>query len=287
MAKKIKNYRSGDLKETLGICLLEGIGAVAPIPREEDVGMDAVVTLFQPDGRLLFAQQSFYVQLKSSLIQEIVFEKDDVNWLKMINIPFFWGLVDGENAKIYLFSTNKLYEFLDNNEYTYVKILFGEGATRDDFKELEVYLGSPIIEWSIADIFKSDFNSFAFNILSEWIEIASDNIRCRQFGIYKGAQWSTNQPPQIDCFTMITISDFTVTDKDVKKTLEFIEPFLARLIHQLAKTKGIATEFPKYMISLYKKFEVSHQTLEVANNLLVERGMIRDNSEHKDNVNNK
>ena len=36
------NIRSGDIKEDLGMLLLKGIAAVAPVPRTEDVGIDAV-----------------------------------------------------------------------------------------------------------------------------------------------------------------------------------------------------------------------------------------------------
>jgi hypothetical protein len=62
-----KNLRSGDLNEDFGIYLLKQIALVAPIPRQEDVGNDAFVTLIRPEGsRRLIPDLSFLVQLKSA-----------------------------------------------------------------------------------------------------------------------------------------------------------------------------------------------------------------------------
>jgi hypothetical protein len=69
MSKRIRNYRTGDRAEDLGIFLLKAFCAMAPIPRQEDFGLaDAVATLLRSDGRFWYAEDSFLVQLKSYLI---------------------------------------------------------------------------------------------------------------------------------------------------------------------------------------------------------------------------
>ena len=42
-----KNLRSGDLAEQLGLFMLQHVAIVVPMPRTEDIGIDAVVTLLR------------------------------------------------------------------------------------------------------------------------------------------------------------------------------------------------------------------------------------------------
>lgn len=249
MTKKLWSYRSGDLKEDLGLMLLGGIGAVAPVAREEDVGLDAIVTLFRPEGRLLFSQESFYVQLKSSNTTEIAFDKEDVEWLHLIALPFFVGLIDGENSVVRLYSTNCLYEFFTIDvQYQAIVVRFGEGATTDGSpNDLTVYLRDPILEWSTADVFEKEFRQLAYAVMSKWIEIEGDNVRLRRTGIYWHANWTTNRPPDV-AFERFAFG--SASPEELQRTLRYIEPLLARLMAQLASSGGLAVEFPEYMLKI-------------------------------------
>src|SRR4051812_139292 len=75
MSKRIRNYRTGDRAEDLGIFLLKAFCAVAPIPRQEDFGLaDAVATLLRSEGRFWYAEDSFLVQFKSRTEKNITLE---------------------------------------------------------------------------------------------------------------------------------------------------------------------------------------------------------------------
>lgn len=250
MTKKLWSYRSGDLKEDLGLVLLQGIGAVAPVVREEDVGLDAIVTLFRPEGKLLFTQESFYVQLKSSNTSEIAFDREDIEWLRLIALPFFVGLVDGENSVVRLYSTNCLYEFfMIDEQYKSIILRFGEGVTADGSpNDLIVYLSAPILEWSTADVFKKEFRQLAYTVMSKWLEIEGDNVRLRRTGIYWHANWTTNYPPRV-AFERFAFGSASL--EELKHTLRYIEPLLARLMAQMASSGGLAVEFPEYMLRIY------------------------------------
>src|SRR5262245_5461958 len=90
-----KNLRSGDLAEELGILLLKGIAAVAEVPRPEDIGFDGVATLLKDDGSgLLYAEDSFYVQLKSSSVPSVTYEGHEAEWLVNLKLPLFIGSVN-------------------------------------------------------------------------------------------------------------------------------------------------------------------------------------------------
>ena len=71
-----RNLRSGDLHEELGLLLLRRIALVSPVPRQEDVGIDAFATLLRPEGnRNLIPDVSFFVQLKSERERVVSFTK--------------------------------------------------------------------------------------------------------------------------------------------------------------------------------------------------------------------
>ncbi len=271
MAKRLWSYRSGDLKEDLGLVLLGGIGAVAPVAREEDVGLDAIVTLFRPEARLLFAQESFYVQLKSSNTNEIAFDAEDVEWLRLIAMPFFIGLVDGENSVVRLYSTNCLYEFFAIDErYKSIIVRFGEGVTADGSPEdLAVYLRDPILEWSTADIFKNEFRQLAYDVMSKWLEIEGDNVRLRRTGIYWHANWITNRPPDV-AFERFSFG--SASNEGLKRTLRYIEPLLGRLISQMASGGGLAIEFPEYISRVYLENQIECKRIEAVMQSLENEG---------------
>ena len=271
MAKRLWSYRSGDLKEDLGLMLLGGIGAVAPVVREEDVGLDAIVTLFRPEARLLFTQESFYVQLKSSNTMKITFDKEDVEWLRLIALPFFVGLVDGENSVVRLYSTNCLYEFFRIDEqYKSIVVRFGEGCTADGSpNDLTVYLRDPILEWSTADVFKKEFRQLAYDVISKWLEIEGDNVRLRRTGIYWHANWTTNRPPDV-AFERFAFG--TASPEELQRTLRYIEPLLARLMSQMASSGGLAVEFPEYMLRIYTEKGIKSERIKSVIKFLEKEG---------------
>src|SRR4051794_21664881 len=83
MSKRIRNFRTGDRAEDLGIFLLKAFCAVASIPRQEDFGLaDAVATLLRSEGRFWYAEDSFLVQLKSRTEENLTLEGPVfVRWL--------------------------------------------------------------------------------------------------------------------------------------------------------------------------------------------------------------
>src|SRR5689334_9242475 len=50
LADKDDALRSGDRAEQVGIDMLRDIAAVAPVPREEDFGIDAIATILENHG---------------------------------------------------------------------------------------------------------------------------------------------------------------------------------------------------------------------------------------------
>jgi len=79
--RRSRNLREGDLEEGIGLDLLRGFSAVAPVPRTEDTGVDAVCTLLKPAGQFLIAEDSFLVQIKAASVRVVEFRGDTYGWL--------------------------------------------------------------------------------------------------------------------------------------------------------------------------------------------------------------
>ncbi len=93
-----KNLRRGDLAEGFGLELLRTFSFIAPVPRQEDIGFDAVATLFRADKDRLFAEDTFLVQVKASSVRKIEYAGEQLDWLRKLNLPIFWLSVDLANS---------------------------------------------------------------------------------------------------------------------------------------------------------------------------------------------
>lgn len=109
-----RNLRSAYLHEELGIFLLRAVALVAPVPRPEDVGSDALATLIRPEGsRRLIPDLSFLVQLKASSITSVPYTTSDaMGWIIALDVPLFIGRVDLRQARIELFTTQRLHQIM-------------------------------------------------------------------------------------------------------------------------------------------------------------------------------
>ena len=211
--KMDENLRRGNNTENLGLHLLRGIGAVAPVPRDQDVGIDAVVTLLRHDeGRRLLAGSNVFVQLKSSSIRSLVFHEDDIDWLHRLELPYFIGSVDQATSSIALFTVHTLTNlgsriqaqlFLDTtqgcincveNAAQFHEWLDLEEGTRTT----KVYVGPPVLKWDIEDLRRPEFLAVSNHVLQAWVSLVHENRLLKTIGESKMAKWETGTPPQED-----------------------------------------------------------------------------------------
>src|SRR5947209_3707201 len=93
------DFRSGDRAEGLGLELLRAFAFVAPIPRPEDVGLDAVATVFRRQKRILFAERSFLVQSKAGVSKKPVkYSGAEVDWFRKLELPLYFLTVEMSNC---------------------------------------------------------------------------------------------------------------------------------------------------------------------------------------------
>ena len=203
-AKRGKNFRSGDIAEQLGLYLIQSVALGAPVPRTEDVGIDVVCTLISNYNQYSYlAEDSFYVQIKSTSVKEIEYKGVEVEWLRKLKLPFFVAVVDKMEAKISIYTCKRLYDaFALNKDREVVKLVLDseEKCKQFDFvdkDEEKIYLGIPIIEWSINDLMNNEeeIKEKVFVIIKEHIRIVHKAMELYDIGWGMTYGWKTNEMP--------------------------------------------------------------------------------------------
>ncbi len=244
-----KNLRSGDLAEQLGLLLLQNVCLVAPIPRTEDVGIDVVATLIKDfDGHRYIAENSFFVQIKSSSIREIIYKEDEVKWLSELQLPYFIASVNRKTASIELYSTHYLWDTIATNpvrEEIIIEIndCSGYDCNNTD-KSIRVPTGPCILTWSL-QTFENNKNFLQqfYELLKSHILITTKAIETRRVGVVELVEWKTGEKP-VSLGTKINSSN-GIEDAD-----EIISPYFNSLLHKLLLGEDLFITR-----SLYRVFE--------------------------------
>jgi len=170
------NPRRGNIAEGIAIQLFRPFAAVAPVPREEDHGIDFIGTLLKRKGRCLIASGSFGVQIKTHTAATFSFAGDGISWLRGMKIPYFPVVMNLESSTIQLFTLNKYHFSLHASPFDRYDF-----CAINDFTEWDrpgnFPLYEPIMQWSIHDCSHELFSDWAFSILERVVAIESNNFR--------------------------------------------------------------------------------------------------------------
>ena len=103
MPKRNKNFRSGDIREAIVLGILRYLGFVAPVPREEDVGVDAIFTLTRVDGMNVRPTETCALQIKPPDVAAIYFSEERL--VNLFQLPFPFYFVTRSEKRILVYST--------------------------------------------------------------------------------------------------------------------------------------------------------------------------------------
>jgi hypothetical protein len=191
-----QNLRRANMHEDLGVYLLQGFASVAPVPRTQDVGIDAVATLLRRvDGRQLAADKTFAVQLKSASVRMLPFTGLQVAWLKEMQLPFFIGSVDTRNYSISLFTTHHVSRAFCEGDYEAIHVYLDPvEITVNQPSVRTVYLGAPVIAWDASRTYDADFLDWAYSLMKPVVDAEHESIKCRSLHLVSPITWKTNEP---------------------------------------------------------------------------------------------
>jgi hypothetical protein len=170
------NFRNANIAEGLAIQMFRSFAAIAPIPREEDYGIDFIGTLIRKEGKALVAEDSFLVQVKVATSPIFSFSGDGVNWLRNLKLPYFPVVVDLTLGMVSVYSLNKfhrvIYPSLVNTYNFVIQNEHCDGDGLDDFP-----LDDPIMQWTLNDCTHPDFSRWAYSVLKPFVIIEAGNFR--------------------------------------------------------------------------------------------------------------
>jgi len=230
-----KNLRSGDLAEDTGLLLLKLMALVAPVPRTEDVGIDAVVTLIKDfDKKRLIAEDSIFVQIKSVSVETIEYSAHEVNWLYNLELPFFIASVDRKSNSIKLYCAHRLSNaFITKHDRDRIEIHFDDDFTDDIVVKDDpiVNIGPPVLEWDM-DILEEDetFVDSFYTVLKEHVRIYKKNLSSRDIGWTDLLNWKTNEIPHLYGTASAKSRDYHERIQISEKALD---PFLVNWLNEL------------------------------------------------------
>lgn len=245
-------FRVGNLAEGLGVLLLKTVAAVAEVSRPEDVGIDAVATLLRKDSdNQLYAENSFYVQFKSSMKDKLItYSGHEVRWLEALKLPFFIGFVNRDSGNLDLYAAHRMSNVLTESSYQTIELLldpnFAEAARGLDPKTetvttvdtRRVNIGPPLLSWSLKDAADQHFLDLAYDSLKAYLNAEQRNVDNRAIRYSESIEWRTNELP----ITGGSSTQFqALSDKDeMKRALEVMVPHVKHLAMRAWMTRDKA-----------------------------------------------
>lgn len=265
MTQKLgKNLRSGHIAEDIGILFLRSFCSVAKIRQEDDYGTDAVATLLRSEKGMLYAENSFFVQIKSSRINRIEYADSEIDWILNQDLPFFICSVDKVNQTIALYTTNPIYNLLVDMDVNKVELILSESPKNEHnrFEKKDdrtlIYIGPPVIFIKESDSRTDEFSYRAYKLMSEWVTKEYNLMTLRRLGITKFAKWTTWNTP--DYYGTMNVG----SNDNITRDLEAIKPLLEYLsLHISFSEIGNKYEESLAFLILKKWFEKNSLELDI------------------------
>jgi hypothetical protein len=180
----------------MGLELLRPFAFIAPVPRPDDYGIDAVGTLFRRDGKRLIAEDSFLVQVKLGSVRQVTYKGDQLRWLRALTLPFFWMSVDLHTMAAELWPLNDASyhpNFMDWEELT---LYLGPRQFKKQDEKIRVCLSKPALKWTATDAVDPTFQERFYKVLKAWVSFAMRCIAVRRLGMNLRIEWETNEEPK-------------------------------------------------------------------------------------------
>ena len=236
------SFRSGNLAEELGILLLKGVAAVVDVPRQEDIGLDAIATLLRRDNDgNCYAEDTFVVQLKSESVTEVEYRDHAFQWFIKQTLPMFVGRVSLSESKIALYTTIHAVQAISSLHAQAVTIRFGNSnlppmlreqlrspwaIEKDANDTAAAWLGLPVVEWTVGDLTNQEVMNCVYCALKRMISELQRAIICLSNGHLLVLNWSTNDANSISVNTGI----MKTPDSELSEVAERCAPTLHGLM---------------------------------------------------------
>lgn len=232
MAFKGKNLRSGDLAEHFALYVLNSYAFAISYPRQEDFGIDAIVTLqSELDKKRLTAEESFYIQIKASSVKKIKYKPSKIPWLKALKLPFFIGLSNPRKQTLELFCLHRLNDKLFDIDDTKEIILDLNASSSVESKSTNtIGVGPPIC---LIELGKTQPEIF-YSVLKAHIILYNTNLFLRQSRFCYFVNWTTDiEPIKPDQLVINSHRNDITPEQIISNAKDIMEPFFYNWILEM------------------------------------------------------
>ena len=265
-----KNLRQGHKAEDLGIMFLRNFCAVAQLRQEDDIGIDAVATLLREEKGLLYAENTFFAQIKSKSVSEILYEGNELDWLINQDLPLFIISIDKEEDDIKIYTTNPAYQIITFRAYNKLKLALTT-TNQKFFKRHEidggvfsVDIGPPIIESSYDSSKTTEEQQRLYMSMKKWVEEEHKQTQMRKLGFSMLAKWATEEDP--DYYAKIVNGNTANIIRDLMAAKPFVE-YLSNHLEWNGETEEYKKDVMRGLKKWYKEYDID-VSLNVDKNIL-------------------
>jgi hypothetical protein len=199
------NLKEGSRSEILADYLFSRWGAVTPVRRQDDFGLDLYCSLFDRIGQRAVVRDYFSVQVKSDLGPWVFEGQEEVRWLVEYPSPLFLACVNKKKGSV------AVYQLMPR----FARWALGSSSLPDrlelrqsdkDYAEsvgwidgTEFVLEAPIIKVTLADLIDEEKMSALHEVFEFWVRADRENCDLVRRGLYRFRMplpYSVNEMPQ-------------------------------------------------------------------------------------------
>jgi hypothetical protein len=243
------NFHEGSRSEYLAQYIFSGFGTSVPIPHQEDAGFDIYATLTEERGRRSWPLFHYTVQVKSTSDAWMLRSTDSVRWLIRHPQPLYLCVLDKARTRFSVYHTFPRFSVWSSGIERDQLILepgpvSGEWQTAEWLDDVENFsLGSPIIDYSIAELSDSETSAQAKLILKSWLEFETANLTRIRMGVPVPSapfRYVTNQPANISGGSTSTWRAVSPDPAALRQSFRDLLPWLAYHFERQNDVAGMA-----------------------------------------------
>jgi Domain of unknown function (DUF4365) len=198
-----ENLHEGSRSEISADYLFSRWGAVTPVRRPDDYGIDFYCTLTERVGQRAQVREYFTVQVKSTEEPWKFNDRESVRWLVQYPTPLFLCVVSKSQLRIRIYHVfPRFYAWALGNLPESLGLVPGEGRT-GGFVQWEnsssFSLSAPIIEANMRDLMDNDRLESLRDVFAHWVRFDRENCDLVRQGLLRfrmPASYTVNETPE-------------------------------------------------------------------------------------------
>ncbi len=226
------NFRRGHLAEDLGVFFLRSFCAVADLRQEDDFGLDAIATLLSRKDGVLYAEESFAVQIKAASVTSMSYGGLELEWLLDQRLPLFFLTVDLNEGAFSVYTANPVYALFPYTDVHSAKLFLTSPDARHSRLKLaddqaSIHIGPPILATTIGRLNDREHLQSIYDLMKVWVTSELNQAGFRVLKKSRLMQWEIWQQPE---------PSGTVTRGGIlnlKRDMRVVEPYISYLAEHL------------------------------------------------------